>query len=352
MACASRHFSSRRLCDAGIYPRERANATWPTTTTSETTGRARGRPGRGPFVKARRRQARFGAKAARLARKKPFAKQPRRGSRRPASGRSATSSATGRRQARRLQAPAGRSRLPSGRSEGGERRSFGDFKRPTAGLREAAIKPGGDKPLRRARIAIAARGRSGFPEARRAPTATGRSTSVRTSAPAGPQAMQLRPSAMIARIGPAVGRSVARPGRSSAGSFGRSRPFTLTPAFRRGGRRLERAHRQAAGARRHRLAPRRRGADRRRPGQGQRRQADLAGLQRQPVRHDRARRRRDPADRAHAAVPVPQAGRRGHHQSRSGGPHDGVRRAAEGPAAADDDRPARHQHRRPAAADQ
>ena len=67
-------------------------------------------------------------------------------------------------------------------------------------------------------------------------------------------------------------------------------------------------------------------------------------------RHDRGRRHDHPADRADAAVPVPQAGRRGDHQPRSGRPQDGVRRAAGRSAAADDDRPARHQHRGPAAA--
>ncbi len=59
-----------------------------------------------------------------------------------------------------------------------------------------------------------------------------------------------------------------------------------------------------------------------------------------------------PADRAHAAVSLPQAGGRGDHQPRPGRPKDRFRRAAGRPAAADDDRPARHQHGRPAAADQ
>ena len=150
----------------------------------------------------------------------------------------------------------------------------------------------------------------------------------------------------------ADGSSPRPPRRDSKPFATRSvRPCRPAPV-RRGRRRAQRAHRQAAGSRRHCLAPRRRGADRRRQGQGQRRQADVACFQCQHVRQDRARRRGNPADRADTAVPVPQARRRRHHQPRSRGPSHGVRRAAQGPAAADDHRPARHQHGRTAAADQ
>ncbi len=59
-----------------------------------------------------------------------------------------------------------------------------------------------------------------------------------------------------------------------------------------------------------------------------------------------------PRTRAHAAVPLPQAARAGDHEFRSGGAADHLRRAAQGPAAAGQHRPARHQHRRAAAAHQ
>ena len=56
--------------------------------------------------------------------------------------------------------------------------------------------------------------------------------------------------------------------------------------------------------------------------------------------------------RAHAAVPLSQAARAGDHACRPAGPADHLRRAAEGPAAPDQRRPARPQHRGAAAAHQ
>ena len=69
---------------------------------------------------------------------------------------------------------------------------------------------------------------------------------------------------------------------------------------------------------------------------------------------DRITRRRQAvaAARAHAAVPVPQAARPRHHQRRHPRPADHLRRAAEGHAAGGQRRPARSQHRGPAAAHQ
>ena len=58
------------------------------------------------------------------------------------------------------------------------------------------------------------------------------------------------------------------------------------------------------------------------------------------------------AEGTDAAVPVPQAARPRHHLRRHPRPPDHFRRAAEGHAARGQHRPARSQHRRPAAADQ
>ena len=70
-------------------------------------------------------------------------------------------------------------------------------------------------------------------------------------------------------------------------------------------------------------------------------------------RPHRARRQADPADRAHAAVPVPQAGAAWSPPTAiPEGRRTVFDASAGGPAAADDHRPARHQHRGPAAAHQ
>ena len=75
-------------------------------------------------------------------------------------------------------------------------------------------------------------------------------------------------------------------------------------------------------------------------------------LQRRPGRRRPRRRRAAQGARAHAAVPVPQAARAGDDGARSRRAADDLRRSAQGPAARGRGRPARHQHRGPAAADQ
>ena len=100
---------------------------------------------------------------------------------------------------------------------------------------------------------------------------------------------------------------------------------------------------------RDRLAPRCGRTDRGRPRQGQRQGSVIACRECPRQRRDPPRWHRDTARRAHQAFPVPQAAGRGDDQPRSGRPENRVRRAAGGPAPADDHRAARHQHGRPAA---
>ena len=100
------------------------------------------------------------------------------------------------------------------------------------------------------------------------------------------------------------------------------------------------------------LAPRRRGMDHARPRHRQRPRHQFAGARRHRQRRHHRRRQAVAAARAHAAVPVSQAARPDDDACRSRGAADGVRQSARRPAAADHDRPARFQHRRPAAADQ
>ena len=100
------------------------------------------------------------------------------------------------------------------------------------------------------------------------------------------------------------------------------------------------------------LAPRGRGLDRGGPGVGQRRQNHVAGAERHRDGQDHGGRQAAAAEGAHAAVSVSQAARPRHHLRRHPRPPDHLRRAAEGHAAGGEHRPARSQHRRPAAADQ
>ena len=130
----------------------------------------------------------------------------------------------------------------------------------------------------------------------------------------------------------------------------RARARARRPIVRRRRSEPRRPHRQGDGARRPVLAPRCRGLDRRRPGRRQREADRVAGGQRHGARPHHHRRQADAAARAHAAVPLQQAGRPRDHQCRSAGPAHGVRRPAGGPAAAHERRPPRHRHRGAAAA--
>ena len=90
--------------DAGIYPRRKANATWPTTTTTNATRKPGSRPGGArPFAKRGEGKPGFGAKPYAPRRQEAICKTPRRGSRCRRRAAQARLQGVGRRQAGRLQ---------------------------------------------------------------------------------------------------------------------------------------------------------------------------------------------------------------------------------------------------------
>ena len=111
---------------------------------------------------------------------------------------------------------------------------------------------------------------------------------------------------------------------------------------------IRRTHRQGDRPRRTRLAPRGGAVDRGRTRRRQRRGDRLACAQCQRAGPRHRRRRAAAGARAHAAVPLSQAARADDHACRSAGPADHLPAPAGRPAAPDQRRPARLQHRGPA----
>ena len=267
--------------------------------TKQQAGLAAGR--RAPVRQARWRQARLRESRALLAPRSHSRKSPT--MQLAASGRSATSSRPAA-ASPAASAPADRSRLPAVAARAAsDRRATSS--RPTASPREAgssrvAQSPSSKRGSRWRRAAVRPS------RSARAPTATGRSSkrpdqrSGRTTGDAAPAVRHDRP------------ERTARPPRretrpSSAGSVGRSRPFTSRPpSEEEGAGSSERIAKRLARAG---IASRRDAealiADGRVKVNGVKLTSPAFNVS--AVRHDRARRRRDPADRAHAAVPVPQA---------------------------------------------